>query len=309
MLDYEAFKVVLVERVRMALGEGFDIRVRKVSKNNGVELDAMCICKNGCKTAPAMYLECFYDLYSANGTLEECVNEIMKMYGESGELPLDTSKMLSFGDMKDRVVYKLVNFAKNEGMLKEMPHRKVLDLAMIYYLDLENAEAGMYTASVTNNLSKVWGVTEEELYRLAVENTKRLMPVSIENMECVMERIMKENGLSDSDLDMLRETMGESEMPLYVLTNASGVNGAVVMFYEGVLKNFAAMMESDLYIFPSSLHEVLLLKADNDKEADELQGLVSSVNENELMATDVLSENVYRYSRKTDKLEVASYAL
>ena len=46
---------------------------------------------------------------------------------------------------------------------------------------------------------------------------------------------------------------------LYVLTNKSRINGAAGIMYEGVLKKLADKLESDMYILPSSIHEVIIL--------------------------------------------------
>jgi hypothetical protein len=42
-----------------------------------------------------------------------------------------------------------------------------------------------------------------------------------------------------------------------VISNEKGINGAASMLYENELHELAESLESDLYILPSSVHEVI----------------------------------------------------
>ena len=101
---------------------------------------------------------------------------------------------------------------------------------------------------------------------------------------------------NDTEKTALDEMLSmPSEIPLYVLSNHINTNGAITMLYEGILRDFAAVLEHDLIILPSSIHEVL-------KE------MVRHINRTEVEKEEVLSDNVYRYSRKTDKISIAGRA-
>ena len=97
--------------------------------------------------------------------------------------------------------------------------------------------------------------------------------------------------------------------PFYVLTNTSGVNGAVCMLYPNVLKHFSEGIEQDVVILPSSIHEVLLLADEEGISYDELSQMVAQINTSEVLPQDRLSNQVYRYSRKSDSIEVVSSTL
>lgn len=75
------------------------------------------------------------------------------------------------------------------------------------------------------------------------------------------------------------------------------------MVYENVLNEFAVMMESDLIILPSSIHEVLLIMDDGVSEYEKLTEMVSYINATEVLETDVLSNSVYCYKRLECRLE------
>ena len=88
---------------------------------------------------------------------------------------------------------------------------------------------------------------------------------------------------------------------MYVLTNESKLNGAACILYENVLYDFAQKLGADLYILPSSVHEVILLPKLSMFEKDELVNMVKEVNTEGVAADEVLSDHVYEYNR-TERL-------
>ncbi|MBS5062662.1 MAG: hypothetical protein KHZ58_02695, partial [Hungatella hathewayi] len=65
-------------------------------------------------------------------------------------------------------------------------------------------------------------------------------------------------------------------------------------------KNFADLLEQDLLILPSSIHEVLLLPYAEDICMEDLFQMVRHVNQTEVPVEDRLSDEVYRYKRAED---------
>ena len=119
--------------------------------------------------------------------------------------------------------------------------------------------------------------------------------------------------------DIAREQMGDAyypgaagsifpehdDLPLYVLSNTSGLHGACVMLYPNVLKKLADRLDRDLVILPSSIHEVLLLPYDENVVFDELADMVAAINHSDVPVEDRLSDHVYFYSRAADEIILA----
>ena len=93
-----------------------------------------------------------------------------------------------------------------------------------------------------------------------------------------------------------------AERNLLILTNRSGVYGASAILYEGVLKNIAQRLGSDLVILPSSVHEVILLPYEDERRMEGLERMVREINQTVLPEEEVLSDQVYVYNRETDKV-------
>ena len=96
----------------------------------------------------------------------------------------------------------------------------------------------------------------------------------------------------------------ENEISLYVLTNEEKNNGAVTMFYDDVLENIGKKLQSDFYIIPSSVHEVLILPVRNrsELEVEKLKEMVSEVNDSIVSEEDILSYDVFYYSRDAETI-------
>ena len=90
----------------------------------------------------------------------------------------------------------------------------------------------------------------------------------------------------------------------YVFTNENGVNGASVILYDHVLEDAAEKMDSDLILLPSSIHEWLTISANTTMGYDEISEMVHSVNSDVLEPEELLSDNIYIYSRENKEIHI-----
>lgn len=95
----------------------------------------------------------------------------------------------------------------------------------------------------------------------------------------------------------------EDIMP-YVFFKPSPVSGAAALLDREALQNASNTLGGDLYILPSSIHEVLVLPSSILKP-EELEVLVRSVNQTEVRPEDILSDHVYHYNCQTKQLSMA----
>ena len=91
---------------------------------------------------------------------------------------------------------------------------------------------------------------------------------------------------------------------MYVITNRAGVNGAVYIMYDEVLQGLAQETGSDLYLLPSSVHEVMAVPAYGNPAS--LAQMVEEINVKEVELEERLSNNVYHYDKMLHKLSVAA---
>ena len=301
---YEMFQSKVADSLRSQLGSDYQLVLQKVPKNNGTILNGLSIMRKGAGVSPTIYLESYYERFQEGTSFNFIIQEILQIYQEHTAVThLDFSILNDFSLLRDKVMYKLIHTASNRELLQDIPSIPYLDLSIVFYLFLEKNEYGQMTARIHNYHLESWNTCLEELYRLASANTPEFLPADLKPMSDVMKSIAQEQLGTDYREDFIDELMSSPDAsPLYVLTNSSGICGACALLYPDQLKNFADMLESDLVILPSSIHEVLLVPYDDHISFDELAHMVSHINRAEVPVEDRLSDQVYLYSRALDQV-------
>lgn len=197
---------------------------------------------------------------------------------------------------------RLINTEKNADILKEVPHREFLDLSLIYVVELKwDEQNAVSSIRISNDHMNYWGVTEEELYRQVKRNMNEMEESSI----CSLAEIVM--GMADDIPEEILSSVCSEYMPMYVLTNKNGVNGAVEILNEELLKKFSAMFEKDLIVIPSSIHECMLVPASEEiVDCGCIAQMVREINDTMVAENEVLSYHVYKYERQTGTMTIAA---
>ena len=313
-LNYEEFKEKIKDDIKDYMDEKYKdcgVVIRKVNKTNR-EVDGLNFYDiPGLKNAtPTIYVNNLYEEYERTGKYEE----VIRIAAETMERGIKSfndeikAELLDTSRLKDNVFFTLINAEQNKELLKTVPHREFEDLAIVYRWNLGNDSLGTYTNLVNNDLAAKEGLTENDLYNAANKNTKELFPVSIKNMnEVISEIIFGDSELSGEMEEEFKEVMMETqdERSMYVITNESKLFGAASMLYEEPLHELAEKIGSDLYILPSSIHEVIAVSADFGSP-DELAEMVYEINMDQVDINDRLSNQVYCYDKDLRTLRLAT---
>lgn len=295
-MEYKEFVEYIKMNAGYIAGEGSNITINHVIKNNGCEMDGLVIMEKGKDIAPTIYLDSFYELYTNGENIKNIIRQIEVIYEQNkNNVTFDVNILKHFDTIKDKIVYKVVNYRSNEKLLEQVPHKRILDLAVVFYCLLDNEYGRSATALIYNNNLKNWNVTIDDVYKAALKNTPDLLHSKISSMAALFEKC----GVNVDGEEVDLKDYVPSDM--YVLTNESKLNGAACILYENVLYDFAQKLGADLYILPSSVHEVILLPKLSMFEKDELVNMVKEVNTEGVAADEVLSDHVYEYNR-TERL-------
>ena len=295
-MEYKEFVEYIKMNAGYIAGEGGNITINHVIKNNGCEMDGLVIMEKGKDIAPTIYLDSFYELYTNGENIKNIIRQIEVIYEQNkNNVTFDVNILKHFDTIKDKIVYKVVNYRSNEKLLEQVPHKRILDLAVVFYCLLDNEYGRSATALIYNNNLKNWNVTIDDVYKSALKNTPDLLHSKISSMAALFEKC----GVNVDGEEVDLKDYVPSDM--YVLTNESKLNGAACILYENVLYDFAQKLGADLYILPSSVHEVILLPKLSMFEKDELVNMVKEVNTEGVAADEVLSDHVYEYNR-TERL-------
>ena len=285
--------------VETILGEEYDIEEAVIDKNNGVQLDALVIRVPDMNIAPTIYLRSYYDDYEKGESIQDGAQRLVEDYRKA--LPKESFDVSFYGDyenVRKGLSYKLISMDRNKHLLKEIPHVPFLDLAIVFYYAFD--KDGMIDGSILikNKHMEMWGVTTEQLMKDARENAPGFLPGVCKDMYTVLESMNPGKAV-----EIFPE--GEPVFPLFVLTNSRMTNGAAVMLYPDILKELSEKLGSDLFIIPSSVHEVIVVAGNLADDEKSLKTMIRSVNRTQLMPQDVLSDSLYFYSREEEKISIA----
>lgn len=295
-MTYERFLEMVTDGLKKRLGDSVALRADTVKKNNGLLLHALSLYTEDSNIAPCIYLDIYFSEYEQGElTMNDVLEDIMDIYEQrSIKQNMNIGMIADFEQARPYLHARLVNTKMNEQLLIEMPHREFLDLSIIYSVDIPYKKDDIGSVRINRNHLAYWDVTEEELYQQAMENMKK-----------------DGNGFR-SLLDVLGETMDmetglwEDDNPLYIVSNKTGVYGAVQILNKDLMKQAAETFQRDFFILPSSVHECLLFPDSEQVSADSLKEMVQDANDTIVAVSERLSYSVYRYDCKTGEIQIAA---
>lgn len=292
-MNYQEFKQHIVSALQTEFGSDVKITIQDIIKNNDTHLDGLTILSPQHNLSPTIYLDYYFRQYEKGRSLSDIKQDILSAYREncpSGRI--DISFFTDYDKVKSRIIFKLINYERNRELLKDVPHYRFLDLAIVFNCLLESSPTGSATILIHDRHLTFWNITRDDLYALAFANTPKLLQYDLRNMTEILKEL-----LCDADSSIPNDT--KALCPMYVLSNQYKLNGSVCILYKNLLRDFANRLHCDLYILPSSVHEVLLIPAANEMSYKELSAMVQDVNSSQLSREEILSDHVYYYSRET----------
>ena len=310
MLNFEEFKEYIQMNLNEVLSDEYKnavVSVSEVSKNNGKVLHGITVKSEDSNIAPNIYLEGFFNKYEEGQDLDLVMGEIGRVAMEHMEAPDEFASIgkdfQNFGYVQDKIIMVAVNAERNRALLDGAPHVMKEDLALIYKVMLGNNHDGMATITIKNEHMAMWGVTTETIHELAMQNTKEILPVTVQSMNEVMREMFSKDGMPDEIAEAMFEEMPVNQQ-MYVISNTAKVNGAASMFYEDALSGLAEKVGTDLFILPSSVHECIAVSTDMGTP-ESLAEMVQEVNGSQVDAEEQLSDHVYRFDAKAKTISLA----
>ena len=266
-MDYDVFKEIVKESIKDYMPDKsahYSLDVKPVQKVNGT-LDGLYMQmeeagKEGVSVAPVVYLQELYKNYQSTGDLKGTL-EAAAMHLSEGLEYTQGLTGISFSEPETKLVLSLINTEQNREILQDVPNRPFQDLSIVCRyvtgMDSNRVSSILVTDRVLENMK----LSREQLFQMAEENTKKMMPPQVADMAGILKRMLIKEGMPEKDADIMFGEM-PAGIPMYVVTNSCQINGAVSMVFEDILHGLAEETGTDLYILPSSVHEVIAVPAD-----------------------------------------------
>ena len=265
-MNYTEFMNAMLCEIRGQVDAQVRTELYTVTKNNGTRRTGILFKQEDSNLAPTIYLEEFYQKYLKGQQVPDLADSICSIYQEIRvKKTCDCQNLFDFNHVKEHIVYKLIRRDANEELLKQIPYEPFLDLAVVYYIQIDNTRFGSAAIQIRNEHLRYWRVEKEEIRRLAEKNTPRIYPVQIQQIVRFM----------------------------YVATNEQCSLGAAVMRYPDFLEKVWGMIGEGFYILPSSIHEVILVPESFGMEPERMQEMVKEINQIGVAPEEVLSDSVY----------------
>lgn len=267
-MNYTEFMNAMLCEIRGQVDAQVRTELYTVMKNNGTRRTGILFKQEDSNLAPTIYLEEFYQKYLKGQQVPDLADSICSIYQEIRvKKTCDCQNLFDFNHVKEHIVYKLIRRDANEELLKQIPYEPFLDLAVVYYIQIDNTRFGSAAIQIRNEHLRYWRVEKEEIRRLAEKNTQRIYPVQIRQIVRFM----------------------------YVATNEQCSLGAAVMRYPDFWEKVRGMIRGDFYILPSSIHEVILVPESFGLEPERMQEMVKEINQTGVAPEEVLSDSVYYF--------------
>lgn len=310
MIAFQTFLQKIQKGIREHYGTDYDVEIHEVRKNNAVTYHGITVMHKNGNVAPTIYMEQFYRKYMDGCPLSEVLQRVIGMY-EKYKITeeVDMRDFLDFKQAGANIAYKLIHYEENSEELKRTPHIRFLDMAVVFYYRVNHAPFGNASIVIRRNVCGMWKISEKELYEKAKENTPQILPPVIRDMQEILseakpagkERNMEE---ADTEPDMVAAALKEKGF-MYVLTNPQRQFGAACILYPDVLDGFAGKLRKNLYLLPSSVHEVILVPERRGMCAEAFGQIVREINDTQVEREEVLSDSVYYYDWKKKELMIA----
>ena len=299
---FEQFAEAFAAELGKNMDPGVELERRIIKKVNE-ELSGISVRYPDSPVAPTIYLNDLYEKFREGYALGQLVAETVAKLKRAREDAPDVPD-LSEEAARERLYCVVINADKNEELLKDVPHERLEDLAVIPRYRVRDDASFI----VKNDICSSLHMTSEEVLEAAHANTND-QEFETKGMAEVLGDVMKSQGLSDDYAD---EVLGMTDGPnvLYVLTNQSKVDGAAALTSEQAMESAYERIKSehpdmnDMYVLGSSRHELILIPDDAVDNEEFLRSMHMDIQSTELVESDRLTDNIYRYIVATKQLSI-----
>ena len=95
----------------------------------------------------------------------------------------------------------------------------------------------------------------------------------------------------------------EEPLRMVYITNRKKLNGASALFYPGVMEHVGEMLKGDYYVIPSSIHEMIAVRAEGT-DANVLRRMLKKGNRELIEEGEWLSDDLYYYDAEKQEFRM-----
>ncbi len=204
--------------------------------------------------------------------------------------------------LKDKLFIRPLNFKDHRYELKNHIYKCIGDMVLVLYILASDENDGkrhdVLSVKVPRSSIQAWGIDEEEVWENAMSNTYIMAPprIYLNPMDLVNPPYHKGAFMAlNSDITSL------SPLAVPTVTTTAQINGAIAMFYPGVMKRIAELFGDDYYIAFTGTSEARLHKKGTIQPRNILMR-IKQMNKT-FDPSETLSNKVYLYEASKQELK------
>ncbi len=277
------------------------LAVQTVPKPGNVLLTGITVHFQGSNVAPCYYIDEPYNKCLKGMPVTAVASDLAEYIRKTNNLPaqIDVSSIQDFEAARAQIFPRLIDarHGKNCDYLANKVSRNIpgTGINVIYDVELSRDKHGetIMSTAVTNQLAELWNIPLEELHETAIQNAVRQRPLYFTDMNGIL------NSLAPDEFPEI-----EAESLLYVLTNNSKQYGAAAILYPETAKMLHDRFRNGFYVLPSSVHELIIVPKALSDDPDMLKAMVTSINAEQVLPAEQLSDSVYTLDADGNLAEV-----
>lgn len=297
MMDYGIFKETVAKRLPEFLPSDFagcGVKITEVRKINEKK-EALILQppeRTEGFTAPILYLDEMYKSFILDEDMDEILRDAADTVSTFADRRDRYAVSVDFASLTDRIVPNLIGKRFNRELLEDVPHKEILDMAVVYRIMIESSDGGFDSLVIDNAILKKMEITLEELHAKAKENLRKILPI-----EC--SRIKRTGKESLPEYPQIPDS-------IIIVHTSYNLYGAAYMLLEKEMKALARKLGTDkMYVIPASINYFAVCAA-RERYLDFLTEHLCEVNDDPEGAGEILSNSIYCYDvRKKEFSEAA----
>ena len=294
-MNYQDYKQILMDELwEQKPQEISEYQIKTIIKQNEKISDCVTpVYADGGNLAPILYLEQFYNPDYDTEKIKTLASQLTNHFLEAHRVQshFDISQ-INPHTAQTHLTLRLYNRSLNPEIEQTCAHIDCLDLMAVPRWIVGNTQEISSSFLVNRDVQRtLLHMTDDELLKIARQNALN-QHFSVIGMNQLLRRMLKE--VPEEVVSEMVPTDGEV---MFVMSNEEKQFGATALLFPELLKKASSIVgESNFYVIPSSVHELVVIPCSRVDDPADLVFMMKSINAEQVAVQDRLGDgNVYRF--------------
>ena len=304
MMNYKEFEALILREVTDLLDDREAVYCQYADGN--ILEDCLVIEIMDGKIKFGATLASLYEAYCSGTDTKRLAKELVNEKEDYEKMNgLEILKLLgNYDAVKEKLWIRAVNENSHSRVVKRGIYKQISDILLAVYLQVGESENQFCTTPVDCIYLDKWGLSEDDVWKNAMENTVRMAQPRFYNyqellLSCTFRKC---RGIP---VEEFVPTFMEKKFGCFFSTDRKA-GGAAAIFYPGVAKKICEVIHTEaIFIVPTSIHEMAIHDCRDIDDPNLLLEILKHTIEEATPKQDILSWHVFKYELDTDEIREA----